>query len=62
MTKEEFKENKDTENRIEELEAKIESMKCCGNCIFFDFSEPNYCYKGYHRENQYVCSEWNFEN
>lgn len=50
------------EQEIERLEAQIECMKCCGNCIFFNFSEPNYCHKGYYRENQYVCSEWNFGN
>ena len=50
------------EKRIEELEAQIEKMKCCGNCKHFDFNEPNYCHKGVYRERQYVCSKWCFGN
>jgi hypothetical protein len=50
------------QKRIEELEAQIEKMKCCGNCKYFNFNEPNYCHKGVYRERQYVCSEWEFGN
>ena len=37
-------------------------LKCCGNCKYFDFNEPNYCHKGVYRERQYVCSKWEFGN
>jgi hypothetical protein len=47
---------------IKKLEAQIEKMKCCGNCKYFNFNEPNYCHKGVYRERQYVCSEWEFGN
>lgn len=50
------------EKRIEELEAQIEKMECCGNCVHFDFTEPNYCHKGVYRANQKVCGEWCFGN
>ena len=48
--------------KITELEAQIEKMKCCGNCVHFDFTEPNYCHKGVYRANQNVCGEWCFGN
>jgi hypothetical protein len=48
--------------RVNELEAQIEKMKCCGNCKHFDFNEPNYCHKGVYRERQYVCSKWELED
>ena len=48
--------------KITELEAQIEKMKCCENCVHFDFNEPNYCHKGVYRERQYVCGEWCFGN
>ena len=41
-----------------ELEKQIEKMKCCENCKYMNFSEPNYCMKGVYRERQYVCDEW----
>ena len=50
------------EDYIKSLEQQVEKMKCCGNCIHFDFNEPNYCHKGVYRERQYVCSEWEFGN
>ena len=49
-------------SRIRELETQLEKMKCCGNCVHFDFNEPNYCHKGVYRERQYVCSKWEFGN
>lgn len=48
--------------KCSELESQIEKMKCCGNCVHFDFNEPNYCHKGVYRERQYVCGEWCFGN
>ena len=48
--------------KITELEKQIEKMKCCGNCVHFDFNEPNYCHKGVYRERQYVCGKWCFGN
>lgn len=45
-------------DRVNYLEAQIEKMKCCYNCEHFDFTEPNYCYKGVYRECQYVCDKW----
>ena len=48
--------------RVEQLEEKIEKMKCCGNCIHFDCKEPNYCHKGVYRESLYVCRNWTFGN
>ena len=50
------------DNEIRELKAQIEKMRCCGNCEYFNFNEPNYCHKGVYRERQYVCSEWCFGN
>ena len=44
------------------LEEQIEKMECCGNCVHFDFNEPNYCHKGVYRANQNVCDEWCFGN
>lgn len=49
------------EQKIAQLKAQIEKMKCCQNCKHFDFSEPNYCYNGVYREKQYVCSKWEIE-
>ena len=47
---------------VQELEAQIEKMECCGNCVHFNFNEPNYCHKGVYRERQDVCGEWCFGN
>jgi hypothetical protein len=52
----------DSEIIITGLKAQIEKMKCCGNCVHFDFTEPNYCHKGVYRANQNVCGEWCFGN
>lgn len=43
---------------VKKMEQQIEKMKCCQNCKYMNFSEPNYCMKGVYRERQYVCSEW----
>ena len=53
---------RERDERIAELEAQIEKMKCCENCVHFDFTEPNYCHKGVYRANQNVCGEWCFGN
>ena len=50
---------------MEEMQAQIEKtekMQCCQNCVFMDFSQPNYCIKGVYREKQYVCDKWAFGN
>lgn len=60
--KETKKSSDELEKENAELEARIERMMCCGNCIYFDFNEPNYCHKGVYRERLYVCDEWNFGN
>jgi hypothetical protein len=56
------KQNGELTDRVQELEAQIEKMKCCYNCKHFDFNELNYCHKGVYRERQYVCSKWEFGN
>ncbi len=48
--------------QIADLKTQIEKMKCCDNCVHFDFTEPNYCHKGVYRANQKVCGEWCFGN
>lgn len=53
---------KKLERENTELKDEIEKMKRCGNCVHFDFTEPNYCHKGVYREHQYVCGKWNFGN
>jgi len=50
------------ENDLNNAKAQIEKMECCGNCVHFDFTEPNYCHKGVYRANQKVCGEWCFGN
>ena len=62
MTDEEINLHLHAEDYINSLEQQVEIMECCGNCIHFDFNEPNYCHKGVYRERQYVCSEWEFGN
>jgi hypothetical protein len=56
------KQNGERTDKVKELEAQIEKMKCCGNCKHFDFNELNYCHKGVYRERQYVCNKWEFGN
>jgi hypothetical protein len=58
----EFTKEDDYLERNEELEEKIEKMKCCQNCIHFDFKALNYCHKGVYRERLYVCKKWAFGN
>lgn len=52
----------DLEQENLELKEQIEKMKCCGNCMYFDFNQPNYCNKGVYREVLYVCGKWVFGN
>ena len=52
------------EKRIEELEAQIEKMKCCGNCIHCKYDENEDSYEWCEVHEQIVniaivpCSEW----
>ena len=52
--------NKDLTEENVKLKQQIEKMKCCTNCKYFDFEEPNYCHKGVIRKRHYVCSKWEF--
>lgn len=46
-------------NKVEELKAQIEKMKCCGNCINYD-NDNNLCNK-IHRYSHECCKEWEWE-
>ena len=50
-----------TLDRIAELEQQIEKMRCCQNCVHFDFNEPKYCFKGVYNC-AYVCNKWALGN
>lgn len=53
------------QEEVEELEAQIEKMKCCGNCIHCKYDENEESYEFCEKHQQVVniavvpCSEWN---